>query len=199
MTQHTPLRYGALLAALALGLAACTTAAPAATSPEPATEASAPADTPATDSMADDGAGDAAGDVPAQLDFRTTTVADGAPFDGASLAGKDTILWFWAPWCPTCQAESGGIAEAAKDLPEGVTIIGVAGRADVADMQGFVNDFGVDGFEHLVDVDGAIWASFGVSYQPAYAFINDDGEIRTLVGALGKSGVLDAAQDLASR
>ena len=31
------------------------------------------------------------------LDFNATTVS-GDPFDGASLDGKPTVLWFWAPW-----------------------------------------------------------------------------------------------------
>jgi hypothetical protein len=30
--------------------------------------------------------------------FAGTTV-EGKPFSGASLAGKPTVLWFWAPWC----------------------------------------------------------------------------------------------------
>src|SRR5690606_653887 len=155
--------------ALALGLAACAPAAPAVTSPaEPL--ASSPANAASTSPAEQPTTAPVVVDVPEQLKFSTTTVVDGAEFDATTLAGKDTILWFWAPWCPTCQAESGGIAEAAAELPDGVTLIGVAGRAEVGDMQGFVNDFGVGGFEHLADVDGSIWANFGVAYQPAYAF-----------------------------
>ena len=39
--------------------------------------------------------------VPAALAFRATTV-DGTAFAGAELAGKKTVLWFWAPWCTVC-------------------------------------------------------------------------------------------------
>jgi thiol-disulfide isomerase/thioredoxin len=197
MISRPGLQWGVLLTALALSVAACAPAAPApaVTSPEPALEppgdAAANPNTPTPEP-------DVAVEVPEKLMFSTTTVVDGTEFDASTLAGKDTILWFWAPWCPTCQAESGGIAEAARELPDGVTLIGVAGRADVADMQGFVTDYGVGGFEHLVDADGSIWERFDVPYQPAYAFINDDGEIRTVVGALGKSGVLEAAEELAA-
>ena len=31
-----------------------------------------------------------------RLDFTGTTV-DGAPFNGASLAGRPAMLWFWTP------------------------------------------------------------------------------------------------------
>lgn len=136
-------------------------------------------------------------EVPEQLQFTTRTVADGESFDAATLAGQDVILWFWAPWCPTCQAESGDLAAAAAELPESVTLMGVAGQSELVDMQSFVTDFGVDNFAHMADVDGSIWATFGVSYQPAYALINDDGSISTVVGPMGKDGVLDAAVQLA--
>lgn len=196
MNIITKTRLGALAAALTLSLAACNTPAPAGSSPEspfgPSPEAAANPNTPTPEP-------DGTLAVPEQLMFTATTVVDGAQFDAAALAGKDAILWFWAPWCPTCQAESGGVAEAAAALPDGVTLIGVAGLAEVPDMQGFVEDYGVGGFEHLADTDGSIWANFDVAYQPAYAFINDDGDIRVLIGALGKSGLLEAAEDLAAR
>jgi len=41
------------------------------------------------------------------LRFDATTLT-GDAFDGTSLAGTDAILWFWASWCPTCQAEAPG-------------------------------------------------------------------------------------------
>lgn len=135
--------------------------------------------------------------MPEELQFTTRTVADGEPFDAATLAGQDIILWFWAPWCPTCQAESGDLADAAEELPDGVTLMGVAGQSELPDMQSFLTDFGVDNFAHMADVDGSIWARFAVSYQPAYALIDDDGTIETIPGAMGKDGVLDAAARLA--
>src|SRR5262245_51367834 len=51
--------------------------------------------------------------VPEQLDFTAQTI-DGKQFSGASLAGKPAVLWFWAPWCPKCQAEAPTIADAAR-------------------------------------------------------------------------------------
>jgi hypothetical protein len=43
-----------------------------------------------------------------------------------------------------------------------------------------------------------VWSTFGVPYQPAFALINDTGEITVIQGSLGKDGILDAAADLAS-
>ena len=53
--------------------------------------------------------------VPDQLQFTSTTL-DGTPFDGADLAGRPAVFWFWAPWCPNCRAEAPQVAAAADSL-----------------------------------------------------------------------------------
>ena len=91
-------RPAVLAAAMAALGAACggsggTTAArppepgPTAASPSPAAgvPSSGPPAAPAT------------ADVPEPLRF-TATGVDGSPVVGASFAGQDVALWFWAPW-----------------------------------------------------------------------------------------------------
>lgn len=65
-------------------------------------------------------------------------------------------------------------------------------------MADFVARHGLDHLDHLVDDDGAIWAEFGVTTQPAWVFVNDDGSTRTLVGALGGDGLRDEMDALAA-
>jgi len=148
------------------------------------------------DSMEDDAMDKADGEVPEQLQFTTTTLA-GDAFEGASLVGQDAILWIWASWCPICQAEAPVIAETMDDLPEGVTIYGLAGNSDVGSSQGFVEEYGLEGMEHLFSEDGSLWSNFGISYQPALVMINDDGTIETKPGATGEAGIIQAAEWLA--
>jgi thiol-disulfide isomerase/thioredoxin len=50
------------------------------------------------------------------LQFNGKTV-DGVDFSGHSLFGKPAVLWFWSPWCPTCQAEAPSVAKAAQTHP----------------------------------------------------------------------------------
>jgi len=127
----------------------------------------------------------------------TALTATGDSFDGTSLAGKDSILWFWASWCPTCQAEAPGVAEAVAQLPEGVTLYGVPGNASNGDgIDEFVSNYGLGDMVQIVDGDGSLWANFGVPYQPAFALVNDDGDITIVQGGLGTQGILDAADSL---
>ncbi len=202
-TVPAPLLRAAVLGGAALALAACAT-----TDADPAsssdTEMSASHDAMASDeamsddAMEDDSMADAAVEVPEQLQFMTTTLADGASFDGASLAGQDTLIWVWASWCPTCQAEAPEVVEAAERLPEGVDIYGLPGKSDVADAKAFVDQYGVDGFPHLFDDDGTLWANFGVSYQPALVLIDDDGSVEVMPGATDADGIVAAAEKLAA-
>jgi hypothetical protein len=49
----------------------------------------------------------------------------------------------------------------------------------------------------VVDHDGSIWSSFGVSAQPAFAFVDDDGTVEVFVGSLGETGLTERMQALA--
>lgn len=134
-------------------------------------------------------------EVPEQLGFTAATL-DGGTFEGADLAGTDAVAWFWAPWCTTCRAEAPDVAEVAAIYADQVEFLGVGGRGDIAEMQGFVSDTGTGGFPHVVDESGDIWTSFEVSYQPAFAFIDDDGTVTVHVGTLGADALTERVDEL---
>ncbi len=127
--------------------------------------------------------------VDERLRFTARTVA-GGDFDGTSLAGRPAVLWFWAPWCPKCRAEAPGVAEVARNSGGTVTFVGVAAQDEVPAMQRFVDQYGVD-FTHLADTDAALWRAFGVTVQPAYAFVSTDGSIEVVKSQLGKDDLAD--------
>jgi peroxiredoxin len=133
--------------------------------------------------------------VPDELDFATQTV-DGADFEGASLAGQDAVLWFWAPWCTICAGEAPAIRDAAETHGADVAFLGVAGLGETSEMRTFVADHQLDGFEHAVDADGSLWARFGVTSQPAAAFIDDDGSVDVVPGTMSAADLNDRIQQL---
>jgi len=75
----------------------------------------------------------------------------------------------------------------------------MAGRAEQDAMEAFVADLGVDAFPHTIDDDGSIWASFDVSTQPAFAFIDDDGTITVHNGRLGVDGLTERIDELTAQ
>src|SRR5687768_301695 len=103
-------RLGLSVVALACALAACGCGSepPQAAAPPPAaaTVASAAATGSATATAP-------AQQTPEVLRFTGTTL-DGTAFDGTSLTGKPVVFWFWAPWCPKCQAEGPAVAKIAE-------------------------------------------------------------------------------------
>jgi thiol-disulfide isomerase/thioredoxin len=124
--------------------------------------------------------------VPAALDFTAPTV-DGGTFEGASLAGQDAVMYFWAPWCTICRREAPALPGVAADFDGRATFVGVAGlSSDVAAMQGFVADTGTDGLTHVADTDGAVYTGFGVASQTTYAFVDDDGTIEVVPGPISE-------------
>lgn len=68
-----------------------------------------------------------------------------------------------------------------------VTFVGVAGLDQDPAMQEFVAKYPVGGFTHLADTNGAVWAKFGVTHQPAYAFVRADGGVDVVKGSLSEA------------
>jgi thiol-disulfide isomerase/thioredoxin len=125
------------------------------------------------------------------LDFSAVDL-DGMPVTGVE---GPVVLWFWAPWCPICRGEAPALVKEVEGSP-GVTFIGVASRDELPAMKAFVSETGVGGFQHLADVDGEIWARFGVTAQPAMAFISSDGQVKVVPGALAPQDVIARTAEL---
>jgi len=75
-------------------------------------------------------------------------------------------------------------------------IIGVASRDTIEQIEAFVADTGVDTFPHAADIDGDVWAFYGIGSQPAFVFINDDGTFDTRLGSLDEDGLTERVEQL---
>ena len=132
-----------------------------------------------------------AGSVPETLDFSSTLVS-GQAFEGASLAGRPTLLWFWAPWCPTCRGQIPQVEGLAADHADELNVVGVGSLDSSEAIADFAGD--VDGVVHLEDVDGELWQRFGVTEQSSFVLLDAEG---TVVFEAGYGGTddLDARVD----
>ncbi len=85
------------------------------------------------------------------------------------------MLWFWAPWCPTCRAQIPTVSGLGEEYADRVNVVGVGGL----DTQGNIEALAgrIDHVTHLVDDEGAVWKHFHVTAQSTYTVIDADGEI----------------------
>ena len=63
-------------------------------------------------------------------------------------------------------------------------------------MVRFVEEEEVGAFEHFIDIDAAIWAELGVFDQPAFAFVNDNGDVEVNVGSFEQEELAARVQEL---
>ncbi|WP_341717096.1 redoxin domain-containing protein [Micromonospora sp. FIMYZ51] len=168
---------GAIVATLLAGVLAT-----AGCGADPVAEAAPPAGptaaaTPAEGTTGSPSTGPASpGPVPETLRF-TGKHLDGAAFDGASLAGRPVVLWFWAPWCAACASQAWTVAEIAPGFRDTVPIIGVAGLGEHKAMTDFVTEFELEPVPQLDDRAGAIWRRFEVVEQSTFVIIDRDGKV----------------------
>ncbi len=90
------------------------------------------------------------------------------------------------------------MAAVAAEYAGEVNFLGVAGRSDASSMQQFLADTGVGNLTHVNDEGGEIWSEFGVPTQPAFAFIDDDGSVETVITSFGEDGLRERAAALAA-
>lgn len=97
-----------------------------------------------------------------------------------------------------CQQEAPAVAAVHEKYGDQVNIVGIAGRAEADPIDAFINGRGVDGLHHIMDEDGSLWQTFGVASQPAWAFIDGDGNVETHFGGLGEQRLGERIDDLLS-
>lgn len=73
----------------------------------------------------------------------------------------------------------------------------MAGLDSTEAMQRFVDEYAL-AFPQAVSEDGSLWARFGVPYQPAWVFVNDDGLATVIQGALPEDELRKLLDELAS-
>lgn len=109
-------------------------------------------------------------------DFTVATL-DGPAFDGRGLAGKPAVLWFWAPWCPTCLGQAKQVNALAADYAGKAAVVGVAGMGTVPEMREFVGLAKLSGFPQLADERGVVWKRFGMTAQSTFVVLDADGAV----------------------
>ena len=136
-------------------------------------------------------------EIPALWRFQATSLG-GERFDGSTLVGRPVVLWFWAPWCPTCQGEGPAVAAAAKKYEGRVEFVGVAGLdKNKEQLDTFVSRTGTSNFIHLDDRTGALYKHFKVKSQSSYLLVNPEGGTHSAVGPLSEAALSELIDQFA--
>lgn len=110
----------------------------------------------------------------ADFDFEATTI-DGSELEASRLAGKPAVLWFWAPWCPTCRAQVPNLSALGEQYDGQVSVVGVGGLDDDAAIRDVAEQ--IPNVTHVIDERGEVWRHFEVTEQSSYTVIGAGGEV----------------------
>lgn len=96
--------------------------------------------------------------------------------------GKIVILNFWAVWCKYCIEEMPDFNTLDKELKqsEDAVILAVNVQEPKQTVQDYLTENDID-LEVLMDEDGAIASTYGVSGYPTTFIINPDGSLYTYI------------------
>ncbi len=95
-----------------------------------------------------------------------------------------------------CRREAPAVAEVQEKYGDDVLFVGVAGRDDLEPIVGFIDEYDVGSFTHVVDQAGAIWDNFEIVTQPSFIFLDSSGSAEAYVGALGVDGLSERLDEL---
>ncbi len=118
---------------------------------------------------------------------------DGKAVKLSDYKGKIVILNFWAVWCKYCLLEMPDFNELDKQFAKdnNAVILAVDVQESEATVKKYLTSNNIE-LKVLMDTDGAVSRTYGVSGFPTTFFINKDGSLYTYVsGKTDKETVLE--------
>ena len=104
------------------------------------------------------------------------TQLDGSPFMlEEAIAGKPTIINFWASWCPFCKTELPAFQSVSDEHSE-LEVIAINLQEDKEVAEQYWQNGGYT-FTRVLDPNAELKAKFKVFTQPTTIFIDERGEI----------------------
>lgn len=115
-------------------------------------------------------------DVPA---VDVVALRDDSTVDLRSLvvAGRPTLLWFWAPHCSFCRREAPKLLAFKADHGDDIDIIGVGAQDSLDEAYAFLDDTATGDLPMVWDATGKSWVHYGVTNQPTVILLGADGQI----------------------
>ncbi|MFZ5875894.1 MAG: TlpA family protein disulfide reductase [Nitrospirota bacterium] len=111
-------------------------------------------------------------------DFALTTL-DGKTISKASLAGKPTLLMFWASWCGTCQHELPNVkALYEQHKAEGLQAVAIGFQDSEANIRGYVQSHQrTFVFPAAYDTRNQVSTLFRARGTPTFVLLDAEGRV----------------------
>ncbi len=126
---------------------------------------------------------------------------DGDPLDLADLRGTPTVVVVWGSWCPPCVAEAPDVVDAAEQLGERASFVGLNLRdPNQAQAQAFERNYEVP-FPSFYSPDGREMLAFrGVLTPrsiPAFVVLDEEGRVAASIngGLPSTQTLVDLVED----
>jgi cytochrome c biogenesis protein CcmG/thiol:disulfide interchange protein DsbE len=100
---------------------------------------------------------------------------DGTTVSSSDLAGRPSVVHFFASWCKPCRDEIAVLDTTRRRHPD-LTVVGVVIRDNPADAGRAARDLGLS-WPLLVDPDEQAARAFGVDSAPVTFFVSAEGRI----------------------
>lgn len=111
-----------------------------------------------------------------------------------SVDGKPTLLWFWAPHCSRCRAESPELLSFAAEYGDKIQVVGLGAQDSLSQAEDFLDDTGTQALEMVWDKTGSSWVHYKVTNQPTVILVGADGEQKEkLFNNFDEETILEAA------
>jgi peroxiredoxin len=121
---------------------------------------------------------------------------DGKEVKLSDYKGKIVILNFWAVWCKYCKQEMPDLNELNTELKKtnDAVLLAVDSQESIDTVKNFLTENKIK-LHVLLDTDGTVTQTYGISAFPTTFILNKDGSIYTYIpGATNKEtllGILD--------
>ncbi len=137
---------------------------------------------------------------PVAPDF-TLKDLDGNDVKLSDYKGKIVILNFWAVWCKYCLIEMPDFNELNKELEKEneVVILAINSQESPEKVKEYLSSSNID-LKVLLDQDGAVTQTYGISGFPTTFFINKDGTLyKYISGMTDKKTLLEYISEIKSQ
>jgi cytochrome c biogenesis protein CcmG/thiol:disulfide interchange protein DsbE len=132
------------------------------------------------------------GKQPALPSFSLPQLSGGLELGSASLAGKASVINFWASWCIPCREETPLLTDASRRwASRGVVVLGIDGKDFGGDARGFVQKYGMT-YPSVVDKEDKLYTRFGLSGVPETFCVSRAGKVVAHIPGAVSRQTLDA-------